>query len=69
MKNITIEQYFSSRLEEFISEFTGHTLIFFKGFGIQQIQQLIIHPNSLLKDASLIHEGYLDLEILDDNWL
>ena len=48
MKSITIEQYFSNRLEEFISEFTGHTLIFFKGFGIQQIQQLIIHPNSCL---------------------
>ncbi len=31
MSTSTIGQYFSNRVEELISEFTGHTLIFFKG--------------------------------------
>ena len=33
MSTSTIGQYFSNRVEELISEFTGHTLIFFKGFA------------------------------------
>ena len=53
MSTSTIGQYFSNRVEELISEFTGHTLIFFKGFGLEQIRFLITHPNSLLDDASL----------------
>ena len=69
MSTSTIGQYFSNRVEELISEFTGHTLIFFKGFGLEQIRFLITHPNSLLDDASLLHEGFLDLEAIDDRWL
>ncbi len=69
MSTSTIGQYFSNRVEELISEFTGHTLIFFKGFGLEQIRFLITHPNSLLDDASLLHDGFLDLEAEDDRWL
>ena len=69
MSTSTIGQYFSNRVEELISEFTGHTLIFFKGFGLEQIRFLITHPNSLLDDASLLHDGFLDLEAIDDRWL
>lgn len=69
MSTSTIGQYFSNRVEELISEFTGHTLIFFKGFGLEQIRFLITHPNSLLDDASLLHKGFLDLEAIDDRWL
>lgn len=36
MSTSTIGQYFSNRVEELISEFAGHTLIFFKGFGLEQ---------------------------------
>ena len=64
MSTSTIGQYFSNRVEELISEFTGHTLIFFKGFGLEQIRFLITHPNSLLDDASLLHDGFLDLDTL-----
>ena len=64
MSTSTIGQFFSNRVEELISEFTGHTLIFFKGFGLEQIRFLITHPNSLLDDASLLHEGFLDLEAI-----
>ena len=69
MSTSTIGQFFSNRVEELISEFTGHTLIFFKGFGLEQIRFLITHPNSLLDDASLLHDGFLDLEAIDDRWL
>lgn len=65
----TIRDYFSIRLEEIISEFPGNTLIIFKGFGLEQIQQLIIHPNALLNDLSLLNEGSLDLNALEDKWL
>ena len=60
----TIRDYFSIRLEEIISEFPGNTLIIFKGLGLEQIQQLIIHPNALLNDLSLLNEGSLDLNAL-----
>ena len=65
----TIRDYFSIRLEEIISEFPGNTLIIFKGLGLEQIQQLIIHPNALLNDLSLLNEGSLDLNALEDKWL
>lgn len=65
----TIDGYFSDRVEELISKFAGRTLIFFKGFGLEQIRFLITHPNSLLDDASLLHKGFLDLEAIDDRWL
>lgn len=69
MPTQSIEQHFSHRIEALISDFTGNTLLFFKGFGIQQIQQLIKHPNSLLDDDSLLHDGLLDFAALDDKWL
>lgn len=69
MSTSTIERYFHNRVEELIAEFTGHTLIFFKGFGLNQIQQLISHPNSLLNDETLLHEKFLDLDAIDDKWL
>ena len=69
MPTQSIEQHFSHRIEALISDFTGSTLLFFKGFGIQQIQQLIKHPNSLLDDDSLLHDGLLDFAALDDKWL
>lgn len=69
MPTQSIEQHFSHRIEALISDFAGNTLLFFKGFGIQQIQQLIKHPNSLLDDDSLLHDGLLDFAALDDKWL
>lgn len=65
MPTQSIEQHFSHRIEALISDFTGNTLLFFKGFGIQQIQQLIKHPNSLLDDDSLLHDGLLDFAALE----
>lgn len=62
-------KYFSNRVEEIISKETGHTLIFFKGFGVKQIQQLITHPNALLNDVSLLHGEFLNLEALNNKWL
>ena len=51
MPTQSIEQHFSHRIEALISDFTGNTLLFFKGFGIQQIQQLIKHPKRILPVA------------------
>lgn len=65
----TISKYFSERVEEMITRFSGRTLLFYKGFGVEQIRQLITHPNSLLNDPSLLHDEYLDLAVLDDKWL
>ena len=62
-------EYFSGRIEEFIANYSGRTLIFFKGFAIEQVQQLISHPNSILNDLSLFQMGHLDLELLEDRWL
>lgn len=58
----------SARVEDIISAATGKTLIFFKGFAIPQIQGLIRHPNALLPDPSLIEDGFLSLDTLNDKW-
>lgn len=62
-------EHFASRLEAIISEYPDQTLIFFKGFALPQIQQLIVHPNSLLNDPALLQNGYLSVDSLNDKWL
>ena len=58
----------SARIEEIMSEVTGNTLIFLKGFPIFQIQKLIQHPNALLADSSFIENGFLNLDALNNKW-
>lgn len=65
----TFDDFFAARVQEIVSEFDDGTLIFFKGFAIPQIQQLISHPNSLLNDQSLLQGGYLDINALNDKWI
>ena len=64
-----LHTHFSGQVEHFIAKFPGHTLIFFKGFGVEQIQQSITHSNSLLNNASLLENGYINYEALKDNWI
>ena len=69
MSTSTIGRYFSDRVEELISGLEGHSLMFFKGFGLEQIRYLILHPNSLLNDPSLLRGESIDLGAIDDKWL
>ena len=64
-----LDKIFSNRVQNIIGKFPGHTLIFFKGFGIEQIYQIITHPNSLLQDLQLLRDGHLNLRLLNDHWL
>lgn len=66
---LTFDDFFATHVHKFVSEFDDGTLIFFKGFAVPQIQQLISHPNSLLNDQSLIQGGYLDFNVLNDKWI
>ena len=65
----SFDDFFAARVQEIVSEFDDGTLIFLKGFAIPQIQQLIRHPNSLLNDQSLLQDGYLDVDALNDRWI
>lgn len=65
----SFDDFFAVRVQEIVSEFDDGTLIFLKGFAIPQIQQLIRHPNSLLNDQSLLQDGYLDVDALNDRWI
>lgn len=65
----TFDDFFAARVQKIVSEFDDNTLLFFKGFAVAQLQQLIGHPNSLLNDQSLIQDGYLDLNALNDKWI
>lgn len=64
-----IDVYFQSFLNDTIPKYAGKTLIFFKGFAISQMQQLIAHPNAIIGDPDLVKKGYLDLDVLDDAWM
>lgn len=65
----SMNECFSKRLEELIDEFPEHNLIFFKGFGIEQMRQLVTHANAILNDETLLQNEYLDINALDDKWL
>lgn len=69
MSTTTIHSLFTDRVNDIVSKYNGRSLIIFKGFGVDQIRQLIIHPNSILNDNALLQGDYLDLGILDDRWL
>lgn len=64
-----INSYFDKQLESLIKSEVGRTLIVFKGFGIEQIQQIITHPCSVLNDLSILQDGYLNLNALNSKWL
>ena len=69
MATYTISECFSERIDEIISGFSGKTLVFFKGFGIEQVRQLIIHPHSILNDPTLLQNGFLNLKEINSKWL
>ena len=65
----SFDEFFALRIDEITSEYSGHTLIFFKGFPSAQNQCLISHPMSLLNDSSLLKDGYIDLSALNNHWI
>lgn len=66
---LVFHEYFASRLENIISEFSGQTLIVFKGFALPQIKQIVENPYALLNDLTLLENGYLNIEALNDKWI
>lgn len=66
---LSINARFESFLNDAIKKYSGKTLIFFKGFAISQIQQLITHPNAIISNSDLLKENYLNLDALDDAWI
>lgn len=67
MKNM--RSCFENRVNSILSNCCGKTLLCFKGFANEQIEQLIVHPRSLLNDPSLIKDGFLDVDELNDKWI
>ena len=65
----SMNECFSKRLEELIDEFPEHNLIFFKGFGIEQMRQLVTHANAILNDETLLQNEYLDIMLwMTNGW-
>lgn len=65
----TIDEIFETRVNEIISTSTGRILYFFKGFAQPQIHHLIAHPSSLLNDSTLLTDGSLNIEALNEQWI
>lgn len=64
-----MRDYFDSFLNSIITQYSGKTLIFFKGFAISQLEQIIAHPDTVINNPALISNGCLDLNVLDDTWI
>lgn len=64
---ISFQKYFENRVEELINDSKDQTFFVFRGFGVKQIKYLISHPNSILRDDSLLHDGFLDLSVLENS--
>ena len=62
------EHYFAIRVNEIVSKYKDNTLIFFKGFNLEQTRFLITHPFSLLNDPELLENGYVSIESLGEKW-
>lgn len=65
----TMDKYFSEQIDRYIEQMPDHTLIFFKGFSIAQVRQLIEHKNSVLNDLDLLDGDFINLEYLSESWL
>lgn len=64
-----LEKYFNTFLNSIQDKYRGKTLIFFKGFAISQVQQLISHPRAIISNPALIKDGHLDVDLLEDEWI
>ena len=64
-----INQLFQERVAQLLEQSHDRILYFFKGFSMPQIQYLAEHPNSILKELPLCHDGSLDLLSLHEKWL
>lgn len=65
----TMDKYFSEQIDRYVEQMPDHTLIFFKGFSIGQVRQLIVHKNSVLNDPDLLDGEFINLEYLNECWL
>lgn len=64
-----INELFRIRVDTLLSNSSGKTVFFFKGFSFPQLHLLIDHPNSILNDRSLLKDGALNLVDLNERWL
>lgn len=64
---ITFQKYFENKVENLLKTCTQQTFFVFRGFGIEQINYLINHPNSILKNENLIIGKNLDLRELESS--
>ena len=66
---LDFNSYILAKIDEIISQFSGPTLIFFKGFSAATMEHLIAHPSSLLNDRALMKNGLIDFVELNDKWI
>ena len=66
---LDFNSYILAKIDEIISQFSGPTLIFFKGFSAATMEHLIAHPSSLLNDRTLLKNGLIDFVELNDKWI
>lgn len=64
---ISFQKYFEDRVEELIKNESVQTFFVFRGFGIEQVRYLVNHPISILKDANILKDGFLNLSVLENS--
>lgn len=64
---VSFEKYFENRVEELLNTNEDRVFFVFRGFGIEQVQFLISHSNSILNNTDLLGKGFLDLSVLESN--
>lgn len=62
---ILFQDYFEKRVEELLACKTKQTFYVFRGFGIEQIQYLINHNNSILFDEVFVSNEVLNIERIE----
>ena len=64
-----MENVFEERVDRYLRQETGRVLIFFKGFGIDQVRWIIQHPAHILGSAPILSAGGLDVSVLHNSWM
>ena len=67
--SMTFEKYFEEKVSAIEQQYTGKTLVVFKGFDMPQVKYIKSRENCLLHDTDIFPGGILDISLLSDAWL
>lgn len=64
-----MQTFFKERVEQYLNQESGRVLIFFKGFGLEQVRWITQHPAHILGNTPILSNGSLNVSELHSSWM